>query len=522
MLNKSKQSAFKYIYELFLGSCLLFSLVLLGSPSASAHAQLVATYPVDNSEVTSAPEVIVLSWGEDVRTNARQFSITRSDGSSQKFSFNYRFDATTSEGSASLVPVAKLPTGSYIVSWKVVSHDGHLVAGATTFGINVSAATVKSSSSTSLFDEFLQGFFWLLMIFTFGAIMSGRRRIYSLTARLILLVGLARLMSTYLVLHGSFLTTGSAKISICTFIFLPIIIAIPKTKLNVQGDTKLYQLILLSILFVSQPFFEGHPLDVIQPGYLKYLSAGHLLFALLWTGSVIALALKRDAAQYAITRRISTTSIFLLVLFGGALTYFLALPLNFASKSAWDTFIVVKIALVLTALFIGAYHHFAGKKALESSEFPISKTLLLESVTIISIVTTTALLVGYTPPKIIANQYKISQRLTSANSGNGYLNFPVKFDNGLTGTFYVQKVTTGKPAMIMLAVKSKKSLKSPIVDVYFSNTKLNIIDLHSKLAGASNQYMSYLSIPGKGSWHLSIQILIDEFTQTQANFNVNI
>ena len=76
--------------------------------------------------------------------------------------------------------------------------------------------------------------------------------------------------------------------------------------------------------------------------------------------------------------------------------------------------------------------------------------------------------------------------------------------------------------MLMLAVNSKKTLKSPAVDVYFSNSGLNIVDLHAKLSGASDQYMSYLSIPAKGRWHVSIQILLDEFTQTQANFDINI
>ncbi len=519
---KSKPGVRQITVKLLVFLGLLFSVWNIGTEPASAHAQLVASYPIDGSLAKSAPEVIVLTWGEDIRTNAKQFSLTNTSGNQIKTIFNYRFDKTSGEGSASLTPTKKLDDGSYIVSWKVISRDGHLVAGANTFGVNVKSINAKSSTSTSYFDELLQGFFWILMILAFGALMVSRKRLFLLAARLILAVSVIRILNSYSVLHGAFASTGSSKISILTLIVFAIVLTLPKSALAASDRLELTQLSLLTLLFVLQPFFEGHPLDVVQPGYLKYVSAAHLLFAYLWTGSVTAFILLRTRDQYAITRRISTVSIFLLVVFGSVLTYFLALPLSFASKSAWETFILIKIAIVLSALLIGAYHHFAGKKFLENPEFNFSKSLLLEGTAIIGIVASTALLVSYTPPKIIANQYKISQRLTSANSGNDYLNFPVKFDNGLTGTFYIQKVTTGKPAMIMLAVKSKKSLKSPIVDVFFSNTKLNIIDLHSKLAGASNQYMSYLSIPGKGSWHLSIQILIDEFTQTQANFNVNI
>ncbi len=501
---------------------LLFFIMNLEVAPASAHAQVVATYPIDGSIVKSAPDVIVLSWGEDVRTNAKQFALTNTTGIPVKTSFNYRFDKTTGEGSASLTPIKKLEDGSYIVSWKVISRDGHLVAGANTFGINVKSINAKSSTTTSYFDELLQGIFWTLMILAFGALMASRKRLFLLAARLILAVSVIRILNSYSVLHGAFASTGSSKISILALIIFAIVLILPKRELAGSDRLKFTQLSFLTLLFVLQPFFEGHPLDVVQPGYLKYVSAAHLLFAYLWTGSVTAFILLRTRDQYAITRRISTVSIFLLVVFGSVLTYFLALPLSFASKSAWESFILIKIAIVLTALLIGAYHHFAAKKFLENPEFNFSKSLLLEGTAIIGIVASTALLVSYTPPKITANQYKISQRLISANSGKNYLQIPVTFDNGLKGTFYIQKVLRGKPSMIMLAVSSKKTLKSLGVEAYFSNTELNIIDLHAKLTGASNQYMSYLSIPAAGKWHISIQILLDEFTQTQANFNVKI
>ena len=504
----------------FLG--LLFSAWCFGVEPASAHAQLVATYPIDGSISKTAPEVIVLSWGEDVRTNAKQFSLTSALGKSEKVSVSYRFDDSTGEGSASITPSKKLSDGSYIVSWKVISKDGHLVAGATTFGINVKAVGVKSSTSTSYLDELLQGLFWILIILGFGALMSSRWKLFKLLARLILLISSIRILNSFLVLHGSFIRTGSSRISILALILIAAIFTLTRSKIVESKYLKISQLSLLTLLFVLQPFFEGHPLDIEQPNYLKYLSAGHLLFALLWTGSVCALLIDRSKKQYAVTRRVSTFSIFLLVMLGLALTYFLALPLSFAGKSAWEPFIVVKIAIVLTAALIGSFHHFVGKRILEDPEFQFGKSLRLELISIICIVVATAMLVSYTPPKIIANQYKISQRLISANSGKNYLQIPVTFDKGLKGTFYIQKVLRGKPAMIMLAVNSKKTLKSPGVDVYFSNKELNIIDLHAKLNGASNQYMTYLSIPATGQWHISIQILLDEFTQTQASFNVKI
>ena len=134
----------------------------------------------------------------------------------------------------------------------------------------------------------------------------------------------------------------------------------------------------------------------------------------------------------------------------------------------------------------------------------------------------TSLLVSYTPPKVVQAQYSISNNLNGAASAANFAQYPLKFDNGLTGTLYVQKAQAGSPAMMMLGIDSKAILGAKSVDLYLSNTALNIVDLHETLVGGSNQYMSYVTLPAAGSWRVNAQLLIDAFTQAQSRISITL
>ena len=502
---------------------LLFSIFLISPDTASAHAQLVATFPQDGSSIQSSPEVIVLSWGEDVQTSAKQFALVSQSGKKLTTKFSYSYDSTSREGTAKLYPASKLGKGSYFLSWKVISHDGHLVAGSIAFGVQTKVAISGGSPSTSHFDQAMQTLFWLLLILAFGALLSGRKK---LSQRLILgaiAASIFRVIESYFEVHQNFLEVGSSKVSLLAILFLGFILISDRYIRSLPLlETKLEALILIGILFASQALFEGHSLDLANFNYLKYISAGHLLFALLWTGSVAALSFKPTLEQYAITRKLSSASIFLMVFLGGILTYVLSRPLKYADKTAWFTFIFVKGIFIAIALGLGVFHHYAGKLIEDEGSFTLKKTLLLEVVSVVGIAAATSLLVSYTPPKVVQAQYSISNNLNGAASAANFVQYPLKFDNGLTGTLYVQKAQAGSPAMMMLGIDSKAILGAKSVDLYLSNSALNIVDLHETLVGGSNQYMSYVTLPAAGSWRVNAQLLIDAFTQAQARVKVSL
>ena len=519
-MNRSRKSggakAFSQRILVVLGLLSLsFLFTTIGVTPAAAHAQLTATYPLDGSSQKVAPKEVVLAWGEDVKTTSNQFSIVNTVGAAESFSYRYLFDSTSGEGTVKLTPTQVLPKGSYFVSWKVISHDGHLIGGTFSFGVEVAASTVKQQNLNSYPDEILQALFWICMIISFGSIIAGRKREFLLSSCVVIAASVLRLLNSYLIMGSAFLSRGSSKISLLAIaFFLAAVIAI--IKISQKKLSKLIALGVIALTFSSQALFEGHPLDISDPSILRYISVLHLLFALFWSGSVVALILRPTKAQYAMTRVVSTVSILLVVLFGSLLSLFLALPIHYPGHTSWILFFIIKIGLVLTALSLGAYHHFTGKRISQSDEFRFGKTLLFEVGVMAGVLVATSVMVSYTPPKVLLNSY-LSRASTSSKENSLYSYMPLSFDNGSTGTFIAQKIVPGAANMLMVQFDPKSPIKPKSVDIYLSNAQLKIVDLHVKLVGYSNQFMAYGVLPSSGTWRINVQALIDDFSETQAN-----
>jgi copper transport protein len=499
--------------------------------SANAHAQLVATFPQDGSSIQYSPAEIVMSWGEDIRSTKTGFSIINTLGERFDFKYNYTFAKNTHEGSVSLTPIKKLPKAAYLVSWKVISHDGHPIAGTFTFGMQTNAVAAKNSAATSRFEQILQSAFWLLLIVAFGAVIGSRRRLFENTLLVAIFLSLARLSVTYFNLRSSFLFAGTTKISFISLIGLSLGYTVSRNRTAASVDKSIFPtsnnsrnffgLLLLSI-FASQSLFEGHALDLGNARLLMLISAAHLVFAFLWSGSVVSLLLNTSADQYRRTRQVSTVSIFGLVLMGTILFISLGQPFRFASKSSWTIYFIIKVGFILTGLGLGAFHHFAGKKIANSNIFSLRKTLAIEMACFIGVLFSTSSLVSYTPPKVMANQFDLSNSITQSTAIGGYLQTPFKFNNGMKGILYVQDVKQGKPAMIMVAIKYKDLIKTKSMDSFLSNKEINLSDMHVVLKGSNNQYMSYATLPKKGIWRFNLEILIDDFNGAQASFDARI
>lgn len=109
------------------------ALVMFGIP-AHAHAHLQKSSPADNSVITTAPSNLVLNFSEAGRLTV--LSIKKGDEPPQ----NLKPLPATSAQQIS-VPLPTLTPGSYAVSWRVLSDDGHVMAGALHFTLASDHAT---------------------------------------------------------------------------------------------------------------------------------------------------------------------------------------------------------------------------------------------------------------------------------------------------------------------------------------------------------------------------------------------
>jgi methionine-rich copper-binding protein CopC len=94
--------------------------------TASAHAHLQKASPADGSVVTTSPSRIVLNFSEAARLTAA--SIQKGDAPRQSLK-----PLPAAAARQISVPLPQLTPGSYSVTWRVVSEDGHVMSGTLRF-----------------------------------------------------------------------------------------------------------------------------------------------------------------------------------------------------------------------------------------------------------------------------------------------------------------------------------------------------------------------------------------------------
>jgi copper transport protein len=127
-------------------------LVVAHSSAASAHASLIASDPVDGATLATAPVMLTLSFNEPVEPIS--IRIIDSAGAAS---------AVTQIGreGANLIlrPPVALGEGAHIVSWRVISTDGHPVGGSLTFWTGRRGETLPQLSNSEA--PRLRGAIWV-------------------------------------------------------------------------------------------------------------------------------------------------------------------------------------------------------------------------------------------------------------------------------------------------------------------------------------------------------------------------
>jgi copper transport protein len=119
-------------------------LVVCGSTGALAHASLVATEPRDGSMVAQAPKMVQLRFNEPVTPAV--IRVIDSDGTTRDDAAVHAVNETIE-----ITLPAGLPAGTQVISYRVISADGHPVAGSMMFSVGMGkSATVPANSDATL------------------------------------------------------------------------------------------------------------------------------------------------------------------------------------------------------------------------------------------------------------------------------------------------------------------------------------------------------------------------------------
>jgi copper transport protein len=122
-------------------STALLSGVLLGASALThAHTHLKESQPAEGSVVNTPPANIVLKFSEAARVTA--LTLQKDGGAEQKLA-----PLPTAAATEVSVPTAKLAPGKYVVNWRVVSSDNHIMSGKLNFTVDPSATPSAGKSS---------------------------------------------------------------------------------------------------------------------------------------------------------------------------------------------------------------------------------------------------------------------------------------------------------------------------------------------------------------------------------------
>ena len=115
-------------------SIALLAAALLGASALTqAHSHLKESQPAEGSVLNAPPANIVLKFSEAARVTA--LTLQKEGGAEQKLA-----PLPTTASAEVSVPAGKLAPGKYVVSYRVVSDDNHIMSGKLHFTVDPSAA----------------------------------------------------------------------------------------------------------------------------------------------------------------------------------------------------------------------------------------------------------------------------------------------------------------------------------------------------------------------------------------------
>lgn len=128
----------RWVGALLTGLCLAF---LVPAAPASAHAALVSTTPEQGSVIGSSPTRVTLTFNEPVRVIPGKTQVIAPDGKRINTG-----DPVATGGTLALgVRAADHPLGTYLVTYRIISADGHPLSGGFMFSVGAPSQTAPSA-----------------------------------------------------------------------------------------------------------------------------------------------------------------------------------------------------------------------------------------------------------------------------------------------------------------------------------------------------------------------------------------
>jgi copper transport protein len=499
-------------------------LLLCISTNAFAHASLVATEPRDGSMLAQAPTTVQLRFNEPITPAV--IRLIDSDGRT-------RDDAivrTVNETIAITLPDG-LPRGTQVISYRVISADGHPVAGSMMFSVGMG----KSGAVPAASDSVVTTLIWLARIGVYLGLFVGvggvffeawiaaaRMRSRTIVSALALglfsaVVSLGCQGLDLLGLPSSgILTAAPWQAAIATTLGPSLVVAAAAMGLSFlaqrsQSGTFARAASVLAMAGIGVALASSGHAGTASPRWLTRPAVFlHAVGVAYWVGAlvpVLAVLHRQPATLIPVLHRFSRGAVpvvGVLVLTGLALAIVQLESFHALIDTEYGWILSIKVTLVILLLGLAALNRFRLTPALESdpnNTQPLARSVLFECAIVFGIL---AVVAGwrFTPPP----------RSLAVAAGP-----PLALHIHSDRAMFQVLVSSGKPGIDSFVLRIMTGDASPLrakeVTLILSLPEKGIEPMERKATQASdgNWTVRDMPIPFAGRWRVRVEVLVTDF-----------
>jgi copper transport protein len=523
---------------------LLALLVAAACEGAHAHAVLVENTPVDGAVLDRAPDRVTLRFNEPVRV----ISLRLVDESGQGTPLAQNSETTPDRVEA---PLPSLSPGSYVVSWRLLSVDGHPVGGAAFFTLRtaqhhadpggmVRAAETPAGLRTA--HLVARGLTYVGALLAAGLalflVLFGRHAAvdYQAVARPAVAAALLGAVATAIAaaVQSAMLAGGLAEALHPTTLA-----SVLGTGFGLAALVRLAGLIALLVALAQRNFvpmlgaagalavaasfaFTGHTVRLDSP-VLSALLVFHLLAVAFWTGSFIPLVRATSGTDVAATQELmhafSAVAVVLvpgLIAAGAAIAWFLVDEWTALVTMPYGLVLSAKITLVAGMLALAAVNKWRLVPALPTGRAAVARlrrSICLEAVLAFAVIAATTALNNVPPPNG-------GDAMPDGHGSQTVLAKAASFDLVLT-------VVPARPGSntLDLAVTSGGNSKDVMeVTLHLARPDLGIEEITRLMrhVGPGKYRLEGPELAVAGPWRVRIELLVSDFEKQSAEVLVTI
>jgi copper transport protein len=527
------QAAAEIVKHIVVSLCTALLLAAGIATGASAHAVLISVTPADGSVLAVQPAAVELRFNEPVTAGA----VTLIDARGRT-----RDDARVNAAreTISIALPAGLPQGSQVVSYRVISGDGHPVAGSMVFSIGTPSATAVPTSG----DPVRDGLIWLARIGLYLGLFAGVGGVFFLcwiaqvasaqdTVLGALVLGLVAAVASLGLLGldllglptSALFTAAPWRVVAGTGFTVSVLIAgagmiVGIVALQISNEVVARALAAVALACAGLTLTASGHAATASPALLARAAIFmHGTAIAFWLGALMPLAIlvghAKGGALPALNMfsRIAVPVVALLALSGVALSIVELETPSALVETGYGVVLLVKLVLVTGLLTLAALNRMRLVPALAAdggASRPLRRSILLECATALAVLGVVALWRFTPPPRSVLPETPLAVHIHSDKAmfqvlispgKAGQDDFVLQLMNGDGSSFHA------KEARLTLSLPGR-----------------GVADMEHQASLGSDGYwhVRKVPLPLPGHWHRRIDALVSDFDQISLEDDVDI